>query len=230
MKKITNERLIKRNRLVGQVLTIGSLAILAVSLYLSFQTSSQFITYSFLGLILGFILSQVGIFYTNRWGRRPRPDEVIDDSLKGLDDKYALYHYVTPVSHLLLGPAGIWILLPYNQGGKITFEKNRWRQKGGNFYLKFFAQEGLGRPDLEVSSNTSDLKRFLDRNLSENKYPPINAMLVFTNDKASIEVSEAPVPTLPAKKMKDFIRKTARDFPADMASITTVKDLFYTES
>lgn len=225
MRKFTNERLIKRNRIIGQVLTISSLVILALSLYLSFQASSQFISYSFLGLILGFILSQVGIFYSNRWGRRPRPDEVIDNSLKGLDDKYSLYHYVTPVSHLLVGPAGIWILLPYTQGGRITFEKNRWRQKGGNIYLKLFAQEGLGRPDLEVTSSISDLKRFLDKNLTDVEYPPINTMLVFTNEKASIEVTEAPNPTLPAKKIKEYFRKTAKDSPVAIQDITAVTDL-----
>ena len=226
MRKITNEKLIKRNRVVGQVLTIASLVILALSLYLSFQASSQYISYSFLGLILGFILSQVGIYFTNRWGRHPRPDEIIDDSLKGLDDKYSLYHYVTPVSHLLLGPAGVWVIFPYNQGGTITFEKNRWRQKGGNFYLKLFAQEGLGRPDLEINSGTSDLKKYIDSHLPDEEIPPINAVLVFTNSKAKIEVEGSPHPTITSKKLKEYIRKSAKEVPASMETIMTIKDIF----
>ncbi len=141
MRKITNEKLVKRNRVAGQVLTIASLAILGLSLYLSFQASSQYISYSFLGLILGFILSQVGIYFTNRWGRHPRPDEIIDNSLKGLDDKYSLYHYVTPVSHLLLGPAGIWIILPYSQGGTITYEKIAGIKKVVIFILNYLLKK-----------------------------------------------------------------------------------------
>ena len=57
-----------------------------------------------------------------------------------------------PTAHLLVGPVGVWVLMPRHQAGRITYDenKNRWRQKGGNFYLKIFAQENLGRPDLEI--------------------------------------------------------------------------------
>ena len=226
MKIYTNEKLISRNRRIGQVTTVSSLAILALGLYLSFQGSTQLITYSFLALILGFILSQVGIYMGNRFGRRPRLDETIDAALKGLDDKYSLVHYATPVSHLLLGPAGIWVILPYPQGGSITFQKNRWRQKGGNFYLKIFAQEGLGRPDLEVASNTTDLKRFFEKTSPNVEFPPVQTVLVFTNEKATIDAKDAPTPTLPILKLKDFIRKTAKETPASMDQINAVTELF----
>jgi hypothetical protein len=229
MKIYTNEKLINRNRRIGQVTTISSLAVLALGLFLSFQGSSQLITYSFLALILGFILSQVGIYMGNRFGRRPRLDESIDAALKGLDDKYSLIHYGTPVSHLLLGPAGIWVVLPYPQSGTITYQKNRWRQKGGNFYLKLFAQEGLGRPDLEVASNTADLERFLEKTSPEAEFPPIQTVLVFTNEKVTIDVEDAPTPTLPIKKLKDFIRKTAKETPASMDKINAVTGLFTQE-
>jgi hypothetical protein len=229
MKIYTNERLINRNRRIGQITTVLSLAVLGLGLFLSFQGSTQLITFSFLALILGFILSQIGIFMGNRFGRRPRLDEVLDGALKGLDDKYSLLHYVAPVSHLLLGPAGIWVLLPYPQGGTISFQNNRWRQKGGNIYLKIFAQEGLGRPDLEVNSNTTDLQSFLEKSVPEEAFPPIQAVLVFTNDKATINIEDTPTPTLPIKKLKDFIRKAAKDTPASMDKITQVLRLFTIE-
>ena len=105
MRIISNEKLIKRNNRIGTYLTFGSLAVLIGGLALSFLAPPQYISYSFLALILGFILSQVGIYMGNRYGRKPRPDESISAALKGLDDKYSLYHYMTPVSHLLVGPA-----------------------------------------------------------------------------------------------------------------------------
>ena len=80
---------------------------LAGGLYLSFQTTNQLmVTLSFVALLLGFLLSQVGIFFGNRWGRRPGPDELLSAALKGLEDKYTLYHYSTPVYHLLVGSFG----------------------------------------------------------------------------------------------------------------------------
>jgi hypothetical protein len=226
MKTFTDENKIKRNRQIGQITTISSLVILAVGLYMSFQGSSQLISYSFIALILGFILSQIGISYGNKWGRHPRPDESIDTALKGLDDKYTLFHYIAPVSHLLLGPSGICVLLPYSQSGTITYEKDRWRQKGGNFYLKLFAQDGLGRPDIDIASNTSDLKRFIDKKLPDIESPNIRSILVFTNEKATIQADEAPVPTLPVKKLKDYIRKTSKENPVSSDQLSAIAQLF----
>ena len=112
---VRNENLIQRNTKIAKYSGIISIAILAAGMYLSFRYQEQ-IMYSLVALILGFTLSQVGIFYTNRFGRSPRPDQEMDNALKGLDDQYSLYHYQSPVSHLLVGPAGIWILFPFPDG------------------------------------------------------------------------------------------------------------------
>ena len=142
MKIVSNNKLVRRNKRIGNFTTIGSLVVLGLGLYVSFTAqSSEGFTWSMVCLILGFLMSQVGIYFGNRWGRSPRPDELISNALKGLDDKYILYHYITAVSHLLVGPAGVWILLPYQQQGVITYDENKKRlnQKGGNWYLKLFA-------------------------------------------------------------------------------------------
>lgn len=214
MKIVTDEKLINKNKKIGQITTIFSLAILAVGLYLSFNTKDNtMLTYSFIALVIGFITSQFGIYYSSRWGKTPRPDEVLNQALKGLDDKYVLYHYRTPVSHLLIGPAGIWILLPYHQGGVITFNSDaqRWKQKGGNLYMKMFAQEALGRPDLDYKNQHDQLQRFLENEWKGEALPPVNAALVFFNEKAVVSAQDAPIPTLPIVKLKDFIRRTAKE-------------------
>jgi hypothetical protein len=210
MKIYINENMIRRNKRIGQITTIVSLAVLAIGLVLSFRNEVQTFTLSLVALLIGFILSQVGIYFTNRWGRTPRPDQQLTAALKGLEDKYSLYHYTTPVSHLLVGPAGVWILLPYSMRGRISYENGRWKQRGGNVLMKFFAQEGLGRPDLEIKASISDLQRFLEKALPEEQVPPINAALVFTNQQAQIEVEDSPYPTLSAEKLKDFIRRKGK--------------------
>jgi hypothetical protein len=224
MKIVTNEPLIKRNRKIGQYTTLGSLVILAGGLYLSFQTNSTLIFLSLAALIVGFALSQIGIYFGNRWGKSPRPDEVIADSLKGLDDKYTLYNYSTPVSHLLLGPSGAWVLIPYTQAGTVTYTKGRWRQKGGNFYLKIFAQDSIGRPDYEVETQIEKVKKVLAANLGEEELPVIHPALIFTNEKVTIQADEAPVPTLKADKLKDFIRKKSRETPFAPEKLDALRD------
>jgi len=109
------------------------------------------------------LIFQFGNYYLSRWGKSPRPDELITAALKGLDDRYSLYHYVTPLFHLLVGPTGVYALLPYNQAGRLYYDeqRNRWRQKGGNAFLKLFGNEGLGRPDMEAKYAQSDLVSYV---------------------------------------------------------------------
>ena len=213
MNVVIDEKLIKRNAKIGQILTIVSLATLGAGMFITFQ-KPELLGVSIGALLIGFLLSQVGIHYTNRWGRSPRPDEQISLALKGLDKRYALYHYQTPASHVLVGPAGIWVLIPKHQRGTITYRKNRWKQSGGGIiqsYLKVFAQEGIGRPDLEIESDIEGVEKYLGKMLPEGtEIPEIQAALIFSNPEADIQADDAPSVTLPAKKLKDMIRKTAK--------------------
>lgn len=212
MEIISNDRLIRRNARIGQIASIAGLLVLAGGMYLSFARQELFYL-SMLALLSGFALSQVGIYFGNRWGRRPRPDELLNQALKGLDSRFSLYHYMTPTAHLLVGPAGVWVLLPRHQGGTITYDevRQRWRQKGGNLYLKIFAQESIGRPDLEIPAEIEAVRRYLAARLGEENLPEVQAALIFTSERSELQADNAPYPTLSVKKLKDFIRKTAKN-------------------
>ena len=122
MKVIKNEKLIKRNSKIGQYTSIGALVVLGVGMYISFTNANLF-TWSLTALVVGFTMTQIGMFFTNRWGRSPRPDELLDAGLKGLPNEDTIYHYITPVSHLYVGTAGIWVLLPLQQRGQRHLSK-----------------------------------------------------------------------------------------------------------
>lgn len=230
MKIITNEPLINRNRRIAQITMMAGLLVLAGGMFISFRMPDQF-GLSLVALLLGFLLSQVGIYFSNRWGRRPRPDEQINQSLKGLDNKYAIYHYQTPASHLLIGPAGLWIILPKHQRGTITYENGRWKQKGGGLlmgYLKIFAQEGLGRPDVDVVNEIEGLEKFFGKLLPDDEIPAIQPALVFTHPDVDIQIdpdTELPAPTIPIAKLKDLIRKSAKSKPITTTKVDEIKDL-----
>lgn len=225
-----NEKLIRRNTRIAQVASLSGLLILIAGMVISF-TRPELISYSFLALLVGFLLSQVGIFFTNRYGRRPRPDEILDTALKGLDNKYALYHYLTPASHLLVGPAGMWVILTRHQRGTVTFSKKRWRLRGGGLlqtYLRVFAQENLGRPDLEMMNEIDNLQKYLKKRLPDVDVPAIDAALIFTNDEIDIQISEEdqPIaPTLQVSKLKEFMRKKAKNKPISMDKVKEIQDV-----
>ncbi|MCJ7733553.1 MAG: hypothetical protein MUP11_03300 [Anaerolineales bacterium] len=228
---VRNERLVKRNHQIGKYSGIISIVILGAGMFISFRYPEQ-INYSLIALIAGFTLSQVGIFYANRFGRSPRPDEALDSALKGLDDQFALYHYQSPVSHLLVGPSGIWILLPFAQKGKIIYDekKGRWKRKGGNFYMNFFAQDNIGSPEQDIAVSTKRLLKEFGK-IPELELPEIKSALIFSDENAVIEAENAPVPTLHARQLKKLIRKeTKGESTLSNATRKTILDYLGLES
>ncbi len=222
----TNESLIRRNARIGQFTSLAGLLVLGLGMYISFARPDLF-GYSVASLLVGFALSQIGIYFGNRWSRSPRPDELIDQGLKGLDGRYTLYHFITPVAHLLVGPAGVFSIMPRHQRGTITYDeaKKRWRQKGGNWYLKIFAQEGLGRPDLEIGGEIGTAERYLKKLLPDSMgIPPVDVILLFTHEETEVDADHAPTPTLHVKKIKDFIRKTAKNKPISMDQVKLIQE------
>jgi hypothetical protein len=94
-------------------------------------------------------------------------------------------------------------------GGTITYDENGTAGKGGNLYLKIFAQEGragLMEAGAEVEATTN----YLQKLLPETTLPEVQAILLFTNEKTEVEADNAPIPTMHIRKLKEFLRKTAK--------------------
>jgi len=220
---VSNQKLIKRNQQIGSFSGVLAIIVLGLGMYASFKYQDQ-ISYSLIALVLGLLLSQIGMYYANRFGRTPRPDQELDAALKGLDDQYALYHYQSPVDHLLVGPAGVWMLLPFPNKGKVIYNdsKKRWEKLGGNLYMRFFAQDNIGRPDKEIEKSMRSLRKELER-VPELEVPEIKAALVFTEENAEVEANDAPYPTIHALQLKKLIRKEAKG--SESLPIPTVKTL-----
>lgn len=225
MKIIKNEKLIERNRKLGSWTSIAALLVLGLGMYISFTRTELFIV-SLAALLIGFTLTQIGMYMGNKYGRSPRPDEKLDAGLKGLPNEYAIYHYSTPASHLLVGPAGVWVLKPYHQRGQVTYKKNRWRMSGGGFlqgYLRIFGQESIGRPDIEMEGEIHSLRKSLAKQMEESEIPEINALMVFTSDQVEIEAEDPPIPALKVKQLKDFMRQKAKERPVTQLQLAAVK-------
>jgi hypothetical protein len=226
MKIIKNEKLIGRNAKIGQYTSMAALVVLGLGMYISFTQSDMFI-WAVAALLVGFTLTQIGMYFGNRWGRSPRPDERLDAGLKGLPGEYRIYHWTTPVSHLLVGPSGVWVLLPYQQRGRVTYHRQRWRLRGGGFlqgYMRLFGQEGLGRPDIDAGAEINTLQKALAKELEGSQIPEIRAALVFTYEGVVIDADEAPLPALPVKKLKDFMRQRAKEKPISAGEIKTLNE------
>lgn len=233
MKIVIDQKKVTRYRKIGQYTSLAALAILLGGFILAvtqivktFQSTDpvlviddRMLTYSYIAMFVGLILTQISLYFGNRWGRKETIDQVISNSLKGLDDRFILYHYTAPVPHLLVGPAGIWVIAPMYQAGKITYDGKRYRQSGVKFFSRLFGQEGIGRPDLEAESYRNDLMRFIKKNVKEQDIIQPEVVIVFTNPRASLEVHDSPYPTLPASKLKDFIRRRTKELMVPQAKV-----------
>ncbi len=246
MNILTNEKTILRNAKIGKYTSLAAFGLVAIGAYFLIPllpylnnpavalTKEQEIQYWwFTGCMFGFLaVFQIGIYFMNRFGRRPRPDELINASLKGLTKDYNLYHYLTPVNHLLVGPAGVWIIEPYYQRGTISYEGGRWQQKGGGLllaYMKIFMQEGLGRPDLEIKADVDSLTKALSKALGAD-IPAVNVALVFTDPRAELAAENAPSPTIKVKELKETLRRYAKEHPFPAEQIKGITDLLPDES
>ncbi len=233
MKIIKNEKLIARNGKIGQYTSLGALAVLAAGMYISFTKPDLFI-YSVVCLLVGFIMTQVGMYMGNRWGRSPRPDEKIDAGLKGLHSDFSMYHYSSPVSHLLVGPSGAWVLVPFHQKGKVEFKKNRWKSSGGGFmqsYMRIFGQESIGRPELDAENEVIALKKFFAKKMEglTISVPEVKPILVFTSDEVELNAGDSPIPALKLKQLKEFLRQGAKNRALTSDQIAKITSLFEQE-
>jgi hypothetical protein len=227
MKIIKNEKLIVRNGKIGQWISLGALGVLGLGMYISFA-KPEFFTYSIICLVVGFIMTQVGMYMGSRWGRSPRPDEQFDSGLKGLHSEFNMYHYSSPVSHLLIGPSGVWVLLPYHQRGKVFFEKNRWKMKGGGFlqgYMRIFGQENLGRPELDAENEVLTLKKYFAKKLDESDIPEIKPILVFTTDEVELDAGDSPIAAMKLKQLKEFMRQGGKNRALSIEQIKKLTDV-----
>ncbi|MCW5873552.1 MAG: NERD domain-containing protein [Anaerolineales bacterium] len=203
MRLITNEALYKRNSRVALVANLAGMFMLVISLYLLFSSTVGFGLY-LLFLTGGMIFTQVGTYF-NRWNKRP--DHKLHQALKSLDDNYSLYNYTSPVSHLLVGPTGLWILLPRHTTGSITYDakRRRWKASGVPL-LKRLGQEGIGNPISEATVEAEILDRWLSKHLKDQSVP-VSAALIFLEPGADVQVGTAALPTVPIKKLKQLVIK-----------------------
>ena len=71
-----------------------------------------------------------GIYFANRWVRKPRPEDSLAEALRTLGDGYNLYNYTClPGKHVLLMPNGVMVFETINLAGDFSYLNGRWKEK-----------------------------------------------------------------------------------------------------
>jgi hypothetical protein len=201
MRQYIDSAKVKRNARLSRILSFGGLGIMGLGLLLSFRPPYRIDLV--LGLFLvGILASQIGQPMRNRWDRQPRLDEVLDGALKGLDQRFAIFHYTLGARHVLICPGGVFVLIPRVEDGKIEYVDGQWTRttsKGG-----LFRRAGTR----SIRGIERELAAEVDRASSRLHLPfAVRPFLVFLHSNAEMNVPEAPVLSSHLKKLKPSIRK-----------------------
>ena len=209
MDSYLNEPYVRRRRGIGRWTMYGGIALSIGAVVLIFQNESAFLL-SLTGVLVGTLLSQVGMVIYGRFGREPRMDEVLDGVMKGLDDEYALFHYYLGTDHALFTPAGPYAILPKLEEGEIIFEDGSWFQiTEKKFPIRRTAKKSLAKIDKEALGAASSFQKKLERILPEHDLE-VKPIIVFLNPQANLGSHETDILVVHGKKLKQALRRLPR--------------------
>ena len=228
MRVSTNQKLIKRRGRLGMIASLTGIGVLAVGMLASFR--QQIVWVSLIALVLGFVLAQFGSYNLRRWGRSPRPDQVLEEGMKGFDDRYHLYAWTLPVPFVMLSPQGIYTLTTRDQTGQVSVTGSTWKSKLSlGRLLSVFAQEGLGNPTVEAQGQAAKLGAWIKGKLPDTNIE-VQPVIVFIDPRIQLEADAPTVPVLDPKGIKKWLRGGGKGQNLRSADLRALETLFDAES
>jgi hypothetical protein len=226
MKLLTNHALIKRNRSVGMAAALLAPVLMTIGAFVNPAGQGGFLLT--LGLVLlALILFLVGLAL-RRFGLGA--ENRLAEALRKLDDSYTLFNFVSPAAHLLVGPAGIWILVPRYVRGTLVYNprRRRWQVRRDRPADRLLGPifGGLGRPDYDLAADADALDRFLHKRWTRPNPPHVDAAIVVINDEGAADAAAAPVPTLHISKLRAFLREREGKGQMKPAALREIAALF----
>lgn len=209
MRIIRNIGYVRRRKRAARVMVAVGLALIFSAIAFTLYPGLLFFAYA--GLIIGFLTFNGGMQQLAKWGRKPRNDEILDQFLSRLNDRYTLIHYPEFAGrrpdHVLVSPAGVLVLSTREIAGRVSVKGKRWRKRGSPFGF-IFGMSGpqLGNPSIENEQQIGTLKAFLAEQQIE---APVDGAIVFVHPNVEVEVEEETTPIVHATELLDFVRERA---------------------
>ncbi len=200
----------KRKRNAKLMAAIGFLLLIG-TLFLALNPS--LILPSYLAMLGGFIIFNLGMQQVGKWSRNPRNDQVLDYRLKPLPDRYTIVHYADAggkrVDHILVHPGGAAVLVAREIDGTIERKKGKWRKRSGGLrrFLSFSGPQ-LGDPDMDAANGVKVVEQFLANNQLE---VDVTGAIVFVHPGAELDIEEPEYPVLHADELMQY----ANHLPVD---------------
>ncbi|MBK8046059.1 MAG: hypothetical protein IPK16_02340 [Anaerolineales bacterium] len=249
MKVYRNIKEIKKKETLGRRFSLAGLVVLFLGLMVTFFPTwyppdkpiepgvigflQQYWSWlSFGALFIGFLCASAGAYFINRYARRrwpgsklfERPDEVLERSMKGFDDKFAFYSQSLPASYVLAGPNGVTVVAVRGDKGRFVVDGDRWREPFSFMrMLTFFAREGVGNPAKDLEAQKESIRALLATG-TDLAAVPIEGAAVFLNQEAQLELTNPTIPVLRADQVKDYIRSRTKEVKLSNKIVLALND------
>ncbi|NDJ76193.1 MAG: hypothetical protein GYB65_08030 [Chloroflexi bacterium] len=228
MRVVVNEAHIQRNRTISHVLFFVSLAGMVggfIYTWSSNNSSASQISCMILPLLLFLTLTSVRM--ANAWIREPRPNDVLEDALKGLGQKYSIFHYLFPAPHVLIGPEGVFTLTVFWHEKSYRVAGKRWYAEAAMMQrlLGFMRQDLLGNPYQEAVFHAKQMQRLVEK-VAPGSDIEVQPLIVFTSPNVRLEIEDPIIPVLYAdSKRKPSLRGYLRDQKSGERATLTLKQM-----
>ena len=217
MKNMINLAKVRRNSSLSHGGSILGLMLLFGSLLLPYYVPGIPVALTIFLVLLGLGLAMAGIFFANRWVRKPRPEFELPKAFEKLSDDYVLFNYGDlPADHILLTPAEVFVLETVNIAGFFTLKKGKWseRMKLGRA-LRYVVEEHVSNPSQIAIDEAKALADELGKLEGLTSKIVVNPMVVFIHPSAIFEVDQQPIPIVALAKAAKHVRSKGARMPQE---------------
>jgi len=185
------------------------------ALFIGVMTSQRSLLISYVFLVVGVIAASIGAYLSNRYVKEPRADQVLDEALKELDKRYAIYNYYLAASHVITSHFGLTVVLPRPQKGQISYrEGGKWQHRARwRRVSQFFGEPSVGKPELALADEMEPIESWIAQVMPGEEQVPVNGVVVFTDPKAELDIESAPVNVLKVDALTDYMRDGLKGQP-----------------
>jgi hypothetical protein len=233
MHVVVNEKLISTRVRIASAAHLAALAVFAVGLFVSWsnpEPTMEQMAGAYAAIIVGLVLYNAGQIFLRRFGPRSRVDGILSQTLKGLDRRYTLLAFPSTKlpDNILVGPAGIQVIVVRPQDGAISCRANQWSRDAGSGLKRISAMFGgspFGDPSQDVAKGIEKIRaRLSERGIPEGNQPPIEGIIVFTNPRAKLRIDGCTYPVTGLKGLRSNVRggKGSRERALDERSAERV--------
>lgn len=211
MRIIRHNAYISQRKTRAKLLALVGFLMLIGTLFLALLPN--FLAPSYIAMLVGFVVFNIGMQQVGKWTRNPRNDQILDHHLKGLPDRYTIVHYPPVgkrrVEHLLIHPGGALVVSAREIDGTVQATGSKWRRSNAGLrrFLTFSGPQ-LGNPSVDTDQGVGEVETFLTEHQLE---IDVEGAIVFVNPNTELEIEEPDFPVLHGDELAQFVQSLEAD-------------------